>query len=132
MCWMHAQAERWGAELLTEDVEFLDLSQRPFTIRTSDTEVRPGCPGWEQPSRPIPDCVYVNPSQHAARSMQACLKKRGRDFQPGAMQGAHELIACLATPQPSMLTPSMQACPKHAALHALWGITKPCKAAQRA
>ena len=34
-----AQAERWGSELLTEDVEHVDLSSRPFTVRTSDTEV---------------------------------------------------------------------------------------------
>ena len=33
------QAERWGSELLTEDVEHVDLSVRPFAIRTSDTEV---------------------------------------------------------------------------------------------
>lgn len=35
------QAERWGSELLTEDVEHVDLSSRPFTVRTSDTEVLP-------------------------------------------------------------------------------------------
>lgn len=35
----HMQAERWGADLLTEDVEHVDLSKRPFTVRTSDTEV---------------------------------------------------------------------------------------------
>ena len=34
------QAERWGAELVTEDVEEVDLQQRPFLVRTSDTEVR--------------------------------------------------------------------------------------------
>jgi hypothetical protein len=33
------QAERWGAELYTEDVEYIDLSQRPFTIRTGEREV---------------------------------------------------------------------------------------------
>ena len=33
------QAERWGSDLLTEDVEHVDLSKRPFTVRTSDTEV---------------------------------------------------------------------------------------------
>ncbi len=32
------QAERWGSELLTEDVEYVDLSSRPFTVRSSDTE----------------------------------------------------------------------------------------------
>jgi len=37
---MRKQAERWGAELYTEDVEFIDLSQRPFTIRSSDREVK--------------------------------------------------------------------------------------------
>jgi thioredoxin reductase (NADPH) len=35
-----AQAERWGAELHTEDVTFVDLSQRPFVIRTEEREVR--------------------------------------------------------------------------------------------
>lgn len=37
---MRAQAERWGSELLTEDVEHVDLSVRPFSIRTSETEVK--------------------------------------------------------------------------------------------
>ncbi|DBA65911.1 TPA: hypothetical protein ACH3X2_002936 [Trebouxia sp. C0005] len=37
---MRAQAERWGSELLTEDVEHVDLGNRPFTVRTSDTEVK--------------------------------------------------------------------------------------------
>ncbi|NDJ17861.1 thioredoxin-disulfide reductase [Myxacorys almedinensis] len=37
---MKAQAERWGAELYTEDVTFVDLSQRPFTIRSDDREVK--------------------------------------------------------------------------------------------
>ncbi len=37
---MKDQAIRWGAELVTEDVEFVDLSQRPFVIRSSDREVR--------------------------------------------------------------------------------------------
>ena len=32
------QAERWGSELITEDVEFLDLKNRPFTIRSSEVE----------------------------------------------------------------------------------------------
>ncbi len=35
-----AQAERWGAELLNEDVESVDLSQRPFVIRGSDTTLK--------------------------------------------------------------------------------------------
>lgn len=33
------QAEKWGSELLTEDVEHVDLTSRPFTVRSSDTEV---------------------------------------------------------------------------------------------
>jgi thioredoxin reductase (NADPH) len=37
---MKQQAIRWGAELHTEDVEFVDFSQRPFVIRSSDREVR--------------------------------------------------------------------------------------------
>ena len=37
---MRAQAERWGARLLTEDVERVDLSKRPFTISSGDTTVR--------------------------------------------------------------------------------------------
>ncbi|CAI5468992.1 unnamed protein product [Closterium sp. Yama58-4] len=37
---MRQQAERWGAELHTEDVEFVDLQTRPFTVRSSDREVR--------------------------------------------------------------------------------------------
>ncbi|CAM0907154.1 unnamed protein product [Alopecurus aequalis] len=35
---MRKQAERWGAELHQEDVEFVDLKNRPFTIRSSDRE----------------------------------------------------------------------------------------------
>lgn len=38
-CYCGLQAERWGAELYTEDVESIDLSQRPFTIRTSEQVV---------------------------------------------------------------------------------------------
>ena len=37
---MKAQAERWGAELVTEDVTHVDLSQRPFVIRSEEREVR--------------------------------------------------------------------------------------------
>ncbi|CAI5960046.1 unnamed protein product [Closterium sp. NIES-65] len=37
---MKQQAERWGAELHTEDVEYVDLQTRPFTVRSSDREVR--------------------------------------------------------------------------------------------
>jgi thioredoxin reductase (NADPH) len=35
-----AQAERWGAELFTEDVVSIDLSQRPFIVRSKEREVR--------------------------------------------------------------------------------------------
>lgn len=37
---MRKQAERWGAELYTEDVEQVDLSRRPFIVRTADREIR--------------------------------------------------------------------------------------------
>lgn len=37
---MKAQAVRWGAELVTEDVTSVDLSQRPFVIRSEEREVR--------------------------------------------------------------------------------------------
>lgn len=37
---MKAQALRWGAELITEDVTFVDFSQRPFIIRSEEREVR--------------------------------------------------------------------------------------------
>lgn len=37
---MRKQAERWGAELRTEDVEFADVTNRPFTVRSSDCEVK--------------------------------------------------------------------------------------------
>ncbi|MBW4656394.1 MAG: thioredoxin-disulfide reductase [Kaiparowitsia implicata GSE-PSE-MK54-09C] len=36
---MKAQAVRWGAELVTEDVTFADFSQRPFVIRSEEREV---------------------------------------------------------------------------------------------
>ena len=36
---MKAQAERWGAELVTEDVIRVDLSQRPFFIASNDRQV---------------------------------------------------------------------------------------------
>jgi len=35
-----AQAVRWGAELITEDVTEVDLSQRPFVVRSAEREVR--------------------------------------------------------------------------------------------
>lgn len=37
---MRAQAERWGAELVTEDVSEVDLSQRPFVVRSRTREVK--------------------------------------------------------------------------------------------
>jgi thioredoxin reductase (NADPH) len=37
---MKAQAERWGAELYTEDVVEVDLRQRPFTIRSEEREIQ--------------------------------------------------------------------------------------------
>ncbi|NEQ63542.1 MAG: FAD-dependent oxidoreductase, partial [Moorea sp. SIO4A1] len=37
---MKAQAERWGTECYTEDVIFVDLSQRPFTVRSEEREVK--------------------------------------------------------------------------------------------
>jgi thioredoxin reductase (NADPH) len=37
---MQAQAKRWGTECYGEDVIFVDLSQRPFTIRSSEREVK--------------------------------------------------------------------------------------------
>lgn len=36
---MKAQAARWGAQLITEDVIKVDLSQRPFTVTSSDREI---------------------------------------------------------------------------------------------
>jgi thioredoxin reductase (NADPH) len=40
MTQMKAQAERWGAELVTEDVLEVDFSQRPFRIRSETMEVQ--------------------------------------------------------------------------------------------
>lgn len=37
---MKDQALRWGAELVTEDVIAVDLSQRPFVIRSEEREVK--------------------------------------------------------------------------------------------
>ncbi|MGC9502546.1 thioredoxin-disulfide reductase [Baaleninema sp.] len=37
---MKAQAVRWGAELYTEDVTEVDLSQRPFTVRSDEREIK--------------------------------------------------------------------------------------------
>ena len=37
---MKAQAERWGTECYTEDVTEVDLSQRPFTVRSDERELK--------------------------------------------------------------------------------------------
>ncbi|MGJ3251148.1 MAG: thioredoxin-disulfide reductase [Elainellaceae cyanobacterium] len=37
---MKAQARRWGTEMVTEDVTYIDFSQRPFVIRSDEREVR--------------------------------------------------------------------------------------------
>lgn len=37
---IQAQARRWGAELITEDVTEVDLSQRPFTIKSENHVVQ--------------------------------------------------------------------------------------------
>jgi thioredoxin reductase (NADPH) len=37
---MKAQADRWGAELVTEDVVSVDLSQRPFTVKSTTRTVK--------------------------------------------------------------------------------------------
>lgn len=37
---MRCQAERWGAELIHEDVEYIDVRNRPFTIKSSEHEVK--------------------------------------------------------------------------------------------
>lgn len=37
---MKAQAVRWGAELVTEDVISVDMSQRPFVVRSEEREVK--------------------------------------------------------------------------------------------
>jgi thioredoxin reductase (NADPH) len=37
---MKTQAQRWGAQLYTEDVIAVDLSQRPFIIRSHEREVK--------------------------------------------------------------------------------------------
>ncbi|XP_024967403.1 thioredoxin reductase NTRC-like [Cynara cardunculus var. scolymus] len=36
---MRCQAERWGAELFQEDVEFVDVNSRPFTVQSCDRKV---------------------------------------------------------------------------------------------
>lgn len=36
---MRRQAERWGAELFQEDVEFIDVINTPFTVKSSERKV---------------------------------------------------------------------------------------------
>lgn len=36
---MRRQAERWGAELYQEDVEFIDVKNAPFTVHSSERKV---------------------------------------------------------------------------------------------
>lgn len=36
---MRRQAERWGAELFQEDVEFIDVKNRPFIVHSTDRKV---------------------------------------------------------------------------------------------
>ena len=37
---MKAQAIRWGAELYTEDATLVDLTQRPFTVKSEEREIK--------------------------------------------------------------------------------------------
>ncbi|KAK1293855.1 Thioredoxin reductase NTRC [Acorus calamus] len=37
---MRRQAERWGAELFQEDVEYVNVKSSPFTVRSSEREVK--------------------------------------------------------------------------------------------
>ncbi|KAF3635659.1 Thioredoxin reductase [Capsicum annuum] len=37
---MKRQAERWGAELYQEDVEFIDVKNTPFTVQSSERKVK--------------------------------------------------------------------------------------------
>ncbi|OAY40411.1 hypothetical protein MANES_09G020100v8 [Manihot esculenta] len=37
---MRRQAERWGAELFQEDVEYVDVKNSPFTVKSSEHEVK--------------------------------------------------------------------------------------------
>ncbi|KAI3811718.1 hypothetical protein L1987_21447 [Smallanthus sonchifolius] len=37
---MRRQAERWGAELHQEDVEFIDVNNHPFTVQSTDRKVK--------------------------------------------------------------------------------------------
>jgi thioredoxin reductase (NADPH) len=37
---MRAQAKRWGSRLYTEDVDYMDLSKRPFVVRSGEREIK--------------------------------------------------------------------------------------------
>ncbi|XP_015071469.1 thioredoxin reductase NTRC isoform X2 [Solanum pennellii] len=37
---MRRQAERWGGELFQEDVEFIDVKNTPFTVRSSERKIK--------------------------------------------------------------------------------------------
>ena len=36
---MRRQAERWGAELFQEEVEFIDVKNKPFSVQSSERKV---------------------------------------------------------------------------------------------
>ena len=61
------QAERWGAELVTEDVEEVDLQQRPFLVRTSDTEVGLQTLQFATPESPCKDVPFCLLALSASR-----------------------------------------------------------------
>lgn len=39
LCRIRRQAERWGAELFQEDVEFIDVQRNPFIVHSSERKV---------------------------------------------------------------------------------------------
>ena len=53
------QAERWGSELITDDVEYVDLSKRPFAVRTSDLEVRTAVDAHHELALHVSSSVYT-------------------------------------------------------------------------
>lgn len=36
---MRRQAERWGAEMYQEDIEYVDVKNSPFTVKSSERKV---------------------------------------------------------------------------------------------
>jgi thioredoxin reductase len=60
---MRVQAERWGAQLLTEDVESVDLNQRPFVVRGTDTEVRSIHPSGRDPVLLTTSIYPIHPAE---------------------------------------------------------------------